>query len=129
MSAYPAGHILFGDEGRVHICIWDTRYQICPEDLGMLFFVGDRVPLMKKGPAPQVFQISGQVSLAPPGRQSSSRSTGSGTWYPAPGSLQSRSGKKYPVISTRCQKKFRTLKLSRRTRKVRLHDQPSRYAG
>ncbi|MGA9203913.1 hypothetical protein [Methanoregula sp.] len=68
MSAYPAGHILFGDEGRVHICIWDTRYQICPEDLGMLFFVGDRVPLMKKGPAPQVFQISGQVSLAPSGQ-------------------------------------------------------------
>jgi hypothetical protein len=68
MSPCAAGHVLHGDEGRVHICIWEERYQICPEDLGMLFFVGDRVPLMKKGPALQVYQISGLVSLSPSGQ-------------------------------------------------------------
>ncbi|MFA6362886.1 hypothetical protein [Methanoregula sp.] len=68
MSACPAGHILYGEDSRVHISIWEERYQICPEDLGMLFFVGDRVPLLKKGPALQVYQISGQVCLAPSGQ-------------------------------------------------------------
>ena len=82
----------------------------------------------RSGPAGFPDIRSGQPQ-PPPGRQSSSRSTSSGTWCPAPGSLQSRSGKKHPAISSRCPKKIRTLKLSRRTRKVRLHDQPSRYAG
>jgi hypothetical protein len=68
MSPCPAGQVVYGDEGRVHICIWDSHFQICPEDLGTLFFVGDRVPLMKKGPAPQVFQISGQIHLSPSGQ-------------------------------------------------------------
>jgi len=68
MSTCPAGHIMYGDDGRVHICIWEGRYHIIPEDLGTLFFVGEPVPLMKKGPAPQVFQISGQVYLSPSGQ-------------------------------------------------------------
>ena len=67
MSACPAGHILYGEEGRVPSASGKS-VTICPEDLGMLFFVGDRVPLMKKGPALQVYQISGQVCLAPSGQ-------------------------------------------------------------
>jgi hypothetical protein len=68
MIAYTAGRVLSGDDGRVHICIWGERYYLCPEDLGTLFFIGDRVPLMKKGPASQVHQVSGSVYLNPSGR-------------------------------------------------------------
>jgi len=68
MSTSPAGHIMYGDGGRVHICIREGWYQITPEDLGTLFFVGEPVLLMKKGPAPQVFQIAGTVYLSPSGQ-------------------------------------------------------------
>lgn len=68
MTAYSAGQILCGDEGRLHVRIWSERYYLCPEDLGILFFVGDHVPLLKKGPAPQVHQVSGSVYLSPSGR-------------------------------------------------------------
>jgi len=68
MTAYAAGQILCGDDGRVHVRIWGEHYYICPEELGMLFFVGDRVPLLKKGPAQQTPQVSGTVYLGPSGR-------------------------------------------------------------
>jgi hypothetical protein len=42
--------------------------QVAPEDLGMLFFVGDEVPLTKDGPAPQVYQLSGTVGFSPSGQ-------------------------------------------------------------
>jgi hypothetical protein len=48
MTAYAAGQIMCGDEGRVHIRIWGDLHYICPEELGMLFFVGDHVPILKK---------------------------------------------------------------------------------
>jgi hypothetical protein len=69
MTAYAAGQILCGDDGRVHVRIWGERYYICPEELGMLFFVGDRVPLLKKGPVPEgIPLVSGTAYLNPSGR-------------------------------------------------------------
>ena len=68
MNTCPAGHIMSGDDGRVHICIWEGRYYLTPEDLGTLFFTGEPVLLLKKGPAPQVFRISGNVYLSPSGQ-------------------------------------------------------------
>lgn len=69
MTAFAGGQIMCGGEGRVHVRIWGEPHYICPEDLGMLLFVGDRVSLFKKGPAPQeVPQVSGSVYLSPSGR-------------------------------------------------------------
>ncbi len=68
MSTSPAGHIMYGDGGRVHFCIREGQYQVTPEDLGTLFFVGEPGLLMKKGPASQVFQIAGSVYLSPSGQ-------------------------------------------------------------
>jgi hypothetical protein len=68
MTAYPAGQILCGDNGCMHVRIWEERYYISPEDLGRLFFVGDRVPLKKKGPTRQPSMVSGSVSLHPSGQ-------------------------------------------------------------
>ena len=69
MTAFAAGQILCGSEGRVHVRIWGEKYYICPEELGMLFFVGDRVPLLKQGPVPNgVPKVSGTVKLSPSGR-------------------------------------------------------------
>ena len=68
MTAYAAGQIMCGSEGRVYARIWGELYYICPEDLGVLFFVGERVSLIKKGPAPQVPQVAGTVYLSPSGR-------------------------------------------------------------
>ena len=68
MSTGPAGHALYGDDGRVHICIMEGRFHVCPEDLGTLFFVGDEVPLVKEGPIPQVYQLSGTVGFGPSGQ-------------------------------------------------------------
>ncbi len=69
MTSCAAGQILCGSEGRVYVRIWGERDYICPEELGMLFFVGDRVPLLKKGPVSnEVLQVSGTVYLSPSGR-------------------------------------------------------------
>ena len=68
MTSCAAGQILCGDDGRVHIRIREERYYLYPEDLGTLFFVGDRVPLLKKGPARQVHVESGRVYLSRSGR-------------------------------------------------------------
>ena len=68
MSTCPAGHIMSGDDGRVHIFIWEGRYYLAPEDLGTLFFTGAPVLLLKKGSAQQVFKICGNVYLSPSGQ-------------------------------------------------------------
>jgi hypothetical protein len=69
MTAFAGGQIMCGGEGRVHVRIWGEPHYICPEDLGMLLFVGDRVSLYKKVPAPQENpQVSGSVYLSPSGR-------------------------------------------------------------
>ena len=66
MTAFAAGQILCGSEGRVYARIWGELHYISPEDLGLLFFVGERVSLLKNGPASP--QISGTVYLSPSGR-------------------------------------------------------------
>jgi len=68
MSTGPDGHARYGDDGRVHVCTMEGRFCICPEDLGTLFFAGDEVPLVKEGPAPQVYQLSGTVNFSPSGQ-------------------------------------------------------------
>jgi hypothetical protein len=69
MTAYAAGQIMCGSEGRVYARIWGELYYICPEDLGLLFFVGERVSLIRKGTASQqVPQVAGTVYLSPSGR-------------------------------------------------------------
>ncbi len=69
MTAYAAGQILCGDEGRVHIRIWGDLHYICPEELGMLFFVGDHVPILKKTKlVPETLVVSGSAYLSPSGR-------------------------------------------------------------
>jgi hypothetical protein len=69
MTAFAGGQIMCGGEGRVHVRIWGEPHYICPEDLGMLLFVGERISLFKKGPTPQeVPQVSGSVYLSPSGR-------------------------------------------------------------
>ena len=69
MTAYAAGQILCGDEGRVHIRIWGDLHYICPEELGMLFFVGDHVPILKKPKlVPETPVVSGSAYLSPSGR-------------------------------------------------------------
>jgi hypothetical protein len=69
MTAFAGGQIMCGGEGRVHVRIWGEPHYICPEDLGMLLFVGERISLFKKGPTLQeVPQVSGSVYLSPSGR-------------------------------------------------------------
>lgn len=70
MTAFASGgQVMCGAEGRVHVRIWGELHYICPEDLGRLLFVGERVSLFKKGPAPEeVPQVSGSVCLSPSGR-------------------------------------------------------------
>jgi hypothetical protein len=69
MMHYSAGLVISGSEGCVHVRIWSEHYYVSPEDLGMLLFVGDHVPLLKKGPVtPGIPQVSGSVSLNPSGR-------------------------------------------------------------
>ncbi len=69
MTAFAAGQIMCGEEGRVHIRIWGDLHYICPEELGMLFFVGDRVPILKKPKlTPETPSVSGSAYLSPSGR-------------------------------------------------------------
>jgi len=69
MSHFSAGLVMTGSDGSVHVRIWGERYYICPEELGMLLFVGDRVPLLKKGPVPEgIPLVSGTAYLNPSGR-------------------------------------------------------------
>jgi len=69
MSHFSAGIVLTGSDGYVHVRIWDKSYFICPEDMGMLLFVGDTVPLLQKNPDPTGSPVtSGSVALNPSGR-------------------------------------------------------------
>ena len=40
MTAFAAGQIMCGSEGRVYVRIWGELHFVCPEELGLLFFVG-----------------------------------------------------------------------------------------
>jgi hypothetical protein len=71
MTAFAGGQIMCGGEGRVHVRIWGEPHYICPEDLGRLLFVGNRVSLFTKGPEKvpgDSVQVSGSVCLSPSGR-------------------------------------------------------------
>src|SRR5665647_289653 len=69
MTHFSAGLVISGNEGCVHIRIWSEHYYVCPEDLGMLLFVGDHVPLLKKGSVtPGMPLVSGSIYLSPSGR-------------------------------------------------------------
>ena len=69
MSSFSAGIVLTGSDGYVHVRIWDKSYFICPEDMGMLLFGGETVPLLHKNPDPSGTPVtSGSVALNPPGR-------------------------------------------------------------
>ena len=58
-----------GSDGCVHVSIYGTPHYICPEELGMLFFVGDSVPLLKNFPSVKSTpQLSGRVRLNASGR-------------------------------------------------------------
>ena len=72
MTAFASGgQVMCGAEGCVHVRIWGELHYVCPEDLGRLLFVGDRVPLLRKGPGEvphETVQVSGSVSISPSGR-------------------------------------------------------------
>ena len=72
MTAFASGgQVMCGAEGQVHVRIWGELHYVCPEDLGRLLFVGDRVPLLRKGPGEvprETVQVSGSVRLSPSGR-------------------------------------------------------------
>lgn len=58
-----------GSDGCVHVKIYGAPHYICPEELGMLFFVGDSVPLLKNFPSlSESPQLSGRVHLNASGR-------------------------------------------------------------
>ena len=69
MTRFSAGIVLTGSDGYVHVRIWDKSYFISPEDMGMLLFVGETVPLLQKNPDPVDSPVaSGSVALNPSGR-------------------------------------------------------------
>ena len=74
MTAFASGgQIMCGAEGCVHVRIWGELHAICPEDLGRLLFMGERVSLLRKGSAPEkvpqnVDQVSGSVRISPSGK-------------------------------------------------------------
>jgi len=74
MTAFASGgQVMCGAEGQVHVRVWGELHAICPEDLGRLLFMGERVSLFRKGPAPEEVpqdsaQVSGSVFLSPSGR-------------------------------------------------------------
>ena len=69
MSPFSAGQVRGGSEGCVHVSINGAPHYICPEELGMLFFLGDTVPLLQRFPSVnETPKVSGQVRLNPSGR-------------------------------------------------------------
>ena len=74
MTAFASGgQVMCGAKGCVHVRIWGELHAICPEDLGRLLFLGERVPLTRKGSAAGEVcrdpdQVSGSVCLSPSGR-------------------------------------------------------------
>ena len=70
MTAFASGgQVMCGAEGGMHVRVWGELHTICPEDLGRLLFVGERVSLFTRG-AENVSKdsVSGSVSLSPSGR-------------------------------------------------------------
>jgi hypothetical protein len=72
MTAFASGgQVMCGADGCVHVRIWGELHYVCPEDLGRLLFVGDRVPLLRKGPGDvphKPARVSGSVRISPSGR-------------------------------------------------------------
>ena len=70
MTAFASGgQVMCGAEGGVHVRVWGELHTICPEDLGRLLFVGERVSLFTRGPENVVNDaVSGSVCLSPSGR-------------------------------------------------------------
>jgi len=69
MTHVSAGLVMTGSEGYVHVRIGGESYFLCPEDMGLLLFVGDPVPLLHKNPDPLGSPLtSGSVTLNPSGR-------------------------------------------------------------
>ena len=70
MTAFASGgQVMCGAEGGVHVRIWGELHTICPEDLGRLLFVGERVSLFTRGPENVLNDaVSGSVALSPSGR-------------------------------------------------------------
>ena len=69
MIPVSAGQVRSGSEGCVHVTINGQAHFICPEDLGMLLFIGESVPLLAKRPgANENPMVSGRVRLNPSGR-------------------------------------------------------------
>ena len=70
MTAFASGgQVMCGAEGGVHVRIWGELHTICPEDLGRLLFVGERVSLFSRGPENVLKDaVSGSVALSPSGR-------------------------------------------------------------
>jgi hypothetical protein len=69
MTPFSAGEIMGGSDGCVHVNMYGAQHYICPEELGMLFFAGDSVPLLKNFPSGQSTpQLSGRVRLNASGR-------------------------------------------------------------
>jgi hypothetical protein len=67
MTAYTSGgQVMCGAEGGVHVRAGGELHTICPEDLGRLLFVGERVSLFTRG-AENVMKdsVSGPVSPSP----------------------------------------------------------------
>lgn len=62
MTQYPAGIIMSGSEGCLHLRIWDERYLIRSDDLGALVFLGELVPLIREGPPPHDASVTGGVA-------------------------------------------------------------------
>lgn len=102
MTRFSAGIVMTGSDGYVHVRIWDKSYFICPEDMGMLLFVGETVPLLQKNPDQVGSRVaSGSVALNPSGR-AVIMSIGSIRYMlPAIGSSRSRSARTYPASSSR----------------------------
>ena len=69
MTHFSAGLVMTGSDGYVHVRIWGESYFVCPEDMGMLLFVGETVPLLHKSQEPSGTPLaSGSVALNPSGR-------------------------------------------------------------
>lgn len=62
MTQYPAGIVMGGSEGCVHLRIWDERYIIQSEDLGVLVFLGELVPLIRDSPQPNESSVTRGVA-------------------------------------------------------------------
>ena len=111
MSHFSAGLVMTGSDGSVHVRIWGERYYICPEELGMLLFVGDHVPLLKKGPVPEgIPLVSGMAYLNPSGRAVIIAVGKIRYMLPVTGSSRSHSARMYPASSLRFLPMYRNRK-------------------